>query len=194
MIKSYPVRVFTAGVLTTLVIGSMFMFLLSGEYPNYGPGSFTQVHVKCDTEVWLQRVGEDKPTLISRHAGVLTTIGKDWLEDQISDSPSTTPSAYISLSTSASAPTNAWTIIPTEIDTGGGLDRVGGTYASTGAGTWTVSKQFTADTTYTSVQLMGLNWSDTDSADNTLLFADTFTATTLASGDKLTVTASLSVS
>ena len=131
---------------------------------------------------------------LSRHAGVLTTDGQDWIEDQISDSPGTTPATCIATSMSPDAPLTSWNIITGEIDTGGGLDRVGGTYTSTGVGTWTVSKQFTADTTYNNVQLMGLHWSDTDSSTDNLLFADTFTPVSLIASDKITITATCSVS
>jgi hypothetical protein len=130
----------------------------------------------------------------SRHAGVLYNGGADWIEDQISDSPDTTPAAYISLSSSAHAPTAADHNIWGEINTAGGLDRVGGTYASTGTGAWTVTHQFTADTTYTNVQLTGLNYSDTDASNNTILCADTFTPVTLATNDKLTITWTVGVS
>jgi hypothetical protein len=130
--------------------------------------------------------------LLGHHAGVLTTIGKNWIEDQMGDSPSTTAATGISLSTSASGPSAAWTIIPTEI-TNGGLGRKTGVYASTGDGTWTISYQFTANATHTNVQLQGCNWSATRGADNTLLCADTWTPVTLNSGDKLTATWAMSI-
>lgn len=118
------------------------------------------------------------------HAGVLTTIGKNWIEDQLGDSPATDPAKWISLSTSSDSPAAGWTQIPTEI-TGNGLHRQAGTYASTGDGVWTIEKQFTANATNTNVQLTGLQWAS--SGDNNLLGADTFTPVTLNDGDKITV-------
>lgn len=140
---------------------------------------------------WIQRAGETEWTFWSHHAGVLTTIGQNWIEDQMGDSPSTDPAKWISVSTSASSPSSAWTQIPTEIASGG-LTRAAGTYASTGDGTWTISYEFTASGTHTSVQLTGLQWAV--SGDGNLLASDTFTPVTLNSGDKLTVTWSASVS
>lgn len=130
----------------------------------------------------------------SRHAGVLTTDGKDWLEDQISDSPGATPAAYVALTRDAHAPAAGDHGLWSEINTGGGLDRVVGTYTSTGAGAWTVVKAFTADAGYTAVQATGLHWSDTDDDNNTMLCADTFAAATLAASDTLTCTWTLSIS
>jgi len=135
--------------------------------------------------VYVQRVGEEEPKFWSHHAGVLTTIGKNWIEDQLGDSPGTDPAKWISVSTSTSTPLASWTQIPTEITTGG-LARAAGTYASTGDGQWTESYQFTASATHTDVQLTGLQWAA--SGNNNLLGADTFTPVTLNSGDKLTVT------
>lgn len=141
--------------------------------------------------VWVKRAGETEPTFWSHHAGVLTTIGKNWLEDQIGDSPSTDSAHWISVSTSASSPSAAWTQIPTEIASGG-LTRLAGTYASTGDGTWTITATFTATSGHTSVQLTGEQWAV--SGDNNLLGADTFTPVTLAVDDQLIVEFSNSVS
>lgn len=216
------VAVASISILMGAFLGGNLFTLITGEFPGPGPGYGQQLSLKVDSEtvittmyperfatfiipqleVWYWGATGRMTTNVdgsfniawSRHAGVLTTIGKNWIEDQISDSPSATPAAYIALSRNVTAPNAAWTIIPAEINTGGGLDRTVGTYTSTGNGVWTVAKQFTADAGYTAVQLTGLQWSDTDAEDNTLLCADTFTATTLAVGDKITVTWTLSVS
>jgi hypothetical protein len=139
----------------------------------------------------IQRAGEDESTFWSHHAGVLTNIGADWIEDQLGDSPSTQPADYISLSTDATSPVATWTQIISEIASGG-LSRAQGTYASTGTGQWTISYQWTASATHTNVQLTGLQYGS--SGDNNLLAADTFTPVTLNSGDKLTVTWTITVS
>ena len=131
--------------------------------------------------------------LLGHHAGVLTTLGLNWLEDQIGDSPGTAPAGFISLSTSASGPSAAWTIIPTEIKNGG-LVRKAAAYTSTGNGAWTEVHQFTANATHTGVQLMGVNWVVTKQADNTLLCADTFTPVNLNAADKITATMAFAIS
>lgn len=131
-------------------------------------------------------------------SNTLTNIGKDWIEQQISGTPSATQIAkYIALSTDATAPAATWTVLvasdPTKEINSGGLTRAAGTYASTGVGAWTVSYQFTAGATHTSVQLTGLHWDGTSRSDNNLFAANTFTAVTLYNGDKLTVTWTMSV-
>lgn len=211
------------GVLIGALFGGHLFTLITGEFPGPGPGFNQVVSVRIDTmtvintpqperfvsgplsfipqlatwywsatgQMWRESDGSYS-IFWSRHAGVLTTIGKNWLEDQIGDSPSTTPATYISLSVNTATPLNTWTIITGELNAGG-MGRKLGAYASTGDGTWTILKQFTANATTTALQLTGLNWSATACADNTLLCADTFTPVTLASGDKVTVTWSLQV-
>jgi len=222
--KNYKLNIigFAIIFLSIAIISSNLLLMITNEYPNMGIGSYQQITFRIDSEVyvntkeptrfisgylsyipdiglsWLQMTGkmvtENDGTytiLISRHAGVLTTIGLNYIEDQLGDSAGA-EADYISLTTSASAPTNAWTIIPSEIVSGTGLDRAQGTYASTGNGVWTITKQFTASGTHTAVQCAGFNWAS--SGDNNLLCADTFTSTTLISGDKLTVIGTFTVS
>ncbi len=132
--------------------------------------------------------------LWSRHAGVLTNDGKDWLENQISGSPSAaTIAKWIALTRDAHAPAATDEKLWAEIDTGGGLDKAAGTYSNTDVGTWTVTYQFTADAAYVAVQATGLHWTTTGSENNTMLCSDTFAPVTLANGDKVTITWSLSV-
>lgn len=128
------------------------------------------------------------------HAGVITLIGYDYMQDQIGDtaSASTNVADEISLSTSTSTPLDSWTQIPTEITTGG-LERATGTYTRSTSKVWTISHQFTASATHTAVQLTGLNWQLTPLTNN-LFGADQFTPVTLNSGEKLTVTATVTLS
>ena len=131
----------------------------------------------------------------SRHAGVLTNDGADWVEDQLSDSPSAaTIAKWIALTRDAHVPAAADERLWAEIDTAGGLDKAEGAYASTGVGVWTVFKQFTADTDYVDVQATGLHWTTTGSENNTMLCADTFAPVTLASGDKISITWTITLS
>ena len=126
-------------------------------------------------------------------SNLVVDIGKDWIEDQLGDSPGTDPAKWISLSTDATAPAAGWTQIISEITTGG-LARAAGTYGDTGVGTWTIAATFTATAPHTNVQLTGLQWSATAGSDNNLLAANQFTPVTLNSNDMLTITWQLSVS
>jgi len=150
------------------------------------------MNLEMHLTVYVTRFGSNEAEFVSHHPAVLTTIGKNWLEDQIGDSPSTQPANYISVSSSTSSPSAAWTQIPSEI-AANGLTRAIATYASTGDGTWTETKEFTCTTTtVTDAQLSGLQYGTT--GDNNLLASDIFTPTTLLVGDKLTLVWSSSVS
>ena len=148
----------------------------------------TQLIWRATGKMWVEPDGSYS-IFWSRHAGVLTNDGKDWLEDQISDSPSAaTISKWIALTRSDHSPAATDHKLFSEIDTAGGLDKAEGTYTSTGVGVWTVEKQFTSDTDYLGVQATGLHWTTTGSENGTMLCSDTFAAVTLANGDKITVT------
>ncbi len=128
-------------------------------------------------------------------SNLLTTIGFDWIEDQLGDSPATVSAQAISLSSDSGTPAAGWTIVPGEIVDANGLIRAAGTYASTGVGVWTITNTFTASGgSYTAVRLTGLHWDAISAADNTLLAANDFTAVDLADGDSLTVTWTLTLS
>ena len=125
----------------------------------------------AEVHVWIQK--NDDPAEFG--AGVLTNIGKSFLEWQISGNTTAVRAIYCSDSNDATDPALAtWTILPSEITTNG-LDRQQGTYTHTGAansGTWNVSVTKTATATQ-STQLWGLNWVATDNNDGNLLAVDT---------------------
>lgn len=149
------------------------------------PEPDSNIHVT----VWVKRAGSTVWQFWDHHAGVLTTIGKNFIKGKLGDSAYGANGEFaddISLSTDTGSPAVGWTQIPTEITTGG-LDRNTGTYASTGDGTWTITYTFTATAGHTDVQLTGLQWLVTDGSDNNLLAADTFTPVSLVSDDQLTV-------
>jgi hypothetical protein len=159
-----------------------------GYYPE--EPSRIDVSIKVDLEVWVERIGE-KPILWSYHAGVLTNIGKDFIEDMLGDSPQADPAKWLSLSTNSTAPSSSWTQIPNEI-VANGLERASATYASTGVGQFTLTHQFTASATHTNVRLGGVQWAN--SGNNNLLWADTFTPVTLNNGEKITLIATTTIS
>ncbi len=126
-------------------------------------------------------------------SNVITTIGLNWIEDQLGDSPGTDPAKWISLSNDGSS-LASWTKLPGELDNTNGLGRAEGTYASTGDGVWTITYQFTASAAGGTVQTTGLQWVVTLESDSNLMAAKDFTQVTLASGDKLTVTWTITLS
>jgi hypothetical protein len=144
----------------------------------------TEVKLDIHLRAWVHdKDGNLKQ--FSEHAGVLTTIGKNYIEDQLGDSPNATnPADWISLSNDAGAPSSAWTEIPNEI-VANNMSRAQGTYASTGDGSWTITYKFTASGAQ-SVQLAGLNWAG-GPCDNVLLCADQITSASLVDDDTLTL-------
>ena len=123
----------------------------------------------------------------SYHTGTLTTIGKNWIEDQLGDSLSTDPAKWIACSNTTDSASAAWTELPDEITTDG-LARAAGTYASTGDGTWNQTKTFSVSGANSTV-CYGLHWAA--SGDNNLLCAENQGAgnrKNVNSGDTLKVT------
>lgn len=123
----------------------------------------------------------------SYHTGTLTTIGKNWIEDQLGDSPSTDPAKWIACSNTTDSASAAWTELPDEITTDG-LARAAGTYASTGDGTWNETNTFSVTGTNSTVAY-GLHYAS--SGDNNLLCAENQGAGSrknVVNGDTLAVT------
>jgi len=181
--------------LVTLVI------ILAAELAilTYQQGYYTGLaQVKPELEIHVNVLVEHADGTVEgpfHHAGTLTNTGKEYIEGKLGNNAfanNTAFAEYITLSTDTSSPSATWINIPSEITTGG-LARAQGTYTSTGTGQWKIEKQFTASATHTNVQLTGLNWASGASS-GSLMCADTFTAVTLNSGDKITVTWMVSVS
>lgn len=122
------------------------------------------------------------------HAGTLTTIGKNYIEDQLGDSPGAVAD-YIALSNNTGAPSAGWTELPDEITTGG-MSRAQGTYQDEGDGVWNITKSFSPTET-NSTQLTGLHWG---AGASTLLAADIFNIINYENGDTVTITWQITVS
>lgn len=132
-----------------------------------------ELYAKGETEVhlWVEHWRDGKLLNKEYGAGVLTNIGKDYIEQQISNTNASEKALYCADSNDATDPPLAsWTKLPSEI-TSNGLDRQTGAYTSTGVGTWNVSVTKTVTGTQ-STQLWGLHWVVTDDSDNNLLCAD----------------------
>ncbi|AIC14278.1 phage tail fiber protein [Nitrososphaera viennensis] len=129
----------------------------------------------------------------SEDHNLITNAGKDFIAQQIGASTGLASEGahYIALTTDGTAPAATDTTLASEI-TSGGLARASGTYAHTsGTNTFTVSNTFTASATHTNVQKAGLF---TASSGGTMMAENTFTAVSLASGDQLTITWTITLS
>lgn len=162
------------------------IFSLSFEVPQEVSYT-TEFGVEIHVSMWHWRDG----VLLdySHHAGVLTDLGANWIEDQIGDSPDTDPAKWIAVSNDAGSPAADWIVIPNEITTGG-MGRAAGTYADDGTGQWNITKTFSPTGTG-SCQLTGLYWAVTG---DYLLCADTFTQINYESGDTVQIRWTITVS
>ena len=184
---------FVIGLAVLVLVGVIAGCLDTPEQPSGTGNTFIiKGRVLIDAYHYDEATGAYIPFYHYESSNLIVNIGKDWIEDQLGDSPATDPAKWISLSTDVSAPAVGWTQIPTEI-AAGGLARAVGTYSSTGVGAWEIEATFTASATHTDVQLTGLQWVVTAGSDNNLMAANTFTTVTLTSGDALTVTWQLDI-
>jgi hypothetical protein len=149
--------------------------------------------LNCRLDIYVEQRDQDgNLKSLQRGAGVLTTIGKDFIEQQISGSASTTVAKYISCSASdTSGLSVASTQITSELDANG-FTRATGTYASTGYGAWNVTYTFISSGVQ-AVQSYGLQWSATKQTDNNLLCYDSSAVKNTVAGDTLKVTWQCSV-
>jgi len=122
---------------------------------------------------------------------LITSAGKDLIAPQIgSTSPGANGANYIALTNTAVTPASGDTTLSGEIATNG-LSRAQGTYAHTvGTNTFTITKTFTA-TGSQSAQAAGLF---TASSSGTMMAENTFTQVSLANGDQLTITWTITLS
>lgn len=183
---------FIIGVVLLALLGAIAGCGVGSEQlPEMANTVTIQGRVVVDAYHYDEATGEYVHFYHHESENLLMNIGKDWIEDQLGDSPGTDPAKWISLSTDTTDPPLAtWTQIPTEI-AADGLTRAAGTYGSTDVGAWEIEATFNATATHTAVQLTGLQYAV--SGDNNLMAANHFTPVTLNNGDALTVTWQLSV-
>lgn len=155
--------------------------LKTAFHENLGIGSTLQPQI--EVHVFMEHWRDGVLLASSHHAGTLTNIGKDWIEDQLGDSPSTDPAKWIGLSNSSDSPSASWETIPDEITTGN-MGRAAGTYANVDMGQWNITKSFSPSET-NSTQLTGLYYA---ASGDYLLAADTITLTNYQSGDTVGIT------
>lgn len=121
----------------------------------------------------------------------ITVDGFDFIAQQISSTSISTAGAnYIALTetdiTPATLAGSAGAVLTDEIADGNGLNRAQGTYAHTEDTTsFTISNTFEADANYTDVQGAGLF---TAASGGTMVAVNEFTPVSLADGDQLTIT------
>ncbi|MEO9362479.1 MAG: hypothetical protein ABI348_01140 [Nitrososphaera sp.] len=123
---------------------------------------------------------------------LITNAGKDFISQQIGSNGTAAANGanYIALTNTAITPAVGDTTLSGEI-TNNGLSRAQGTYAHTnGQSTFTVSKTFTA-TGATAAQAAGLF---TAPSGGTMMAENIFTPVSLASGDQLTITWTITLS
>ncbi len=174
------------------LVGAIAAFVVDQEQP---PETVTSLSIRGKVVVEAyhnyEATGTDDRFYYYESSNLVVNIGFDWVEDQLGDSPDTTPAKWISLSLDGYVPAAGWTQIPSEI-VADGLSRAAGTYSDEGTGAWNIVATFTASATHTNVQLTGLQWAS--SGDSNLMAANTFNPVTLNNGDALTITWILTLS
>ena len=125
----------------------------------------------------------------SHHAGTLTTLGKNWIEEQLGSNATRALGLYISLSNDGTAPSTAWTVLPSEI-AAGNMSRSLGIFSDLGDGNYRVEFEFNP-TGSGYFQLGGLNYRETTAglicADQTTSVSYTDTSTVICRWD-ITIT------
>lgn len=139
--------------------------------------------------VQVRRKGEDNWTYLAKDKhNIGTNAGDDLLHAQMytNTSAGTRGCGYIAVTSNATAPADTDTTLTAEIASGG-LTRADATTKTHSAGTNTtvIEHTFTSSATHTNVQKTALF---NAASVGTMAHENTFTATTLASGDELKVT------
>lgn len=176
------------------LVGTIAAFMVD---PEQSPETVTSLSIRGKVVVEAYQYDEETGTYVlfyrDESLNLMVTIGFDWVEDQLGDSPDTVAAQWISLSLSTSSPDAGWTQIPAEI-VADGLSRAAGTYSDEGTGAWNIVATFTATAPHIDVQLTGLHWALAP-LDGNLMAANTFTTpVTLAIDDTLKITWELSLS
>lgn len=174
-------------LLPIIVVIAVIGVFTIGFQPVTNPYSDGILGMEIHVSMWHYRDG----VLIeySHHPGTLTTLGANWIGDQLGDSPSTDPAKWIAVSNNTGSPSSAWIVIPDEITTGG-MGRAVGTYANVGDGVWNITKSF-SPTDSGSCQLVGLYW---DASGDYLLCADTISLVDYENEDTVLIQWTVSVS
>jgi len=149
-------------------------------------GQRIPLDVEIHVEMWHWRDGE--LLAYSRHAGVLTTTGKNWIEGVLGDADGD-QGDYIGLSNSTDSPSSGWSILPDEITTGD-MGRAIGAYVDDGDGQWNITKSFSPSES-NSTQLVGLY---STAATSSLIASDTVTLINYQSGDTVEIRWTVTVS
>ena len=131
--------------------------------------------------------------LIDCNHNLVTDIGKEFVEDKLTNASTAGVLQYISLSNSSQNPDVAWTVLPDEITTAG-LSRAQCTLTDLGTGKWSCEYTFTATDSISNVRLAGYNWNETAGSDNKLFAASNFTSVNLEANDQLKIVWNVTIS
>ena len=173
-----------------------YLFGATSLVPTPGKTDFS-----VEVHTWIRQYRDVDPSKEGQelifeeyNAGVLTTVGKNFIEGKLGDDAfanNTAFAEYLSMSTDNSAPSSAWVNIPSEQDANG-LSRQEGGYTSTGDGVYEIEYEFTATGQVVDIQLLANSWDNTKD-DGSLFFSDTCTPFTVENQDTITLTAEVTI-
>jgi len=119
-------------------------------------------------------------------SNLITDIGKEFVEDQLTNPQTANTTKYISLSNTSTSPSASWTKLPDEF-TSLGLSRAECTIMDMGTGQFNCTHTFTATGSANNVNVAGLNWNGASDSEGNLFAAATFTSTNLEANDMISV-------
>lgn len=183
---------------TSAVVGIAMIFVVAAAafaFAGIGPVIQVTVPVQYYAEVWVTQTRDGQVIMQDHNHNVITSLGLDFAEQQISGTANASKILYISLGNHNNTNANAtWTTMYNEFTTGG-LDRnTGNLIDEPTVGNWSTSYIFTATTSRTNVTFAGLHWTSTDDADGDIFAVANFTSINMATNDQLNVTWCITVS
>jgi hypothetical protein len=119
--------------------------------------------------------------------------GKDFIKAQISGTATTSNCVFVGVDDTAYTPAAGDSALPSEMTTNG-FARASGSYASTGTGTWTLTKVFTASGSFTNIQAAAVFLDATVGSDTMCFGVGSLGPVSGTTNDTVTVTWSGTVS
>lgn len=130
--------------------------------------------------------------LVDCVSNILTNIGAEFVEDQLTSPQTANKTEYITLSSTAADCTAGAEKLANEITTNG-LEKASCTITDLGTGNWSCENTFTATGSLSNVQVAGYNWNAT--AQQPDMFAcGTFTSVNLEANDQILVRWNITIS
>ena len=156
-------------------------------------GTAVQWDGRIDVFVTRADTGIKEQVVFGEH-NLLTTLGADQIRGHLNGTVAAAAISHMSLSNDASAASDTWTQLPSEIAVSGlGRATSGTGVVNNGTAAFNVTHEWTASASQ-SCQLVGLHWVATPSSDDNLMSAVKFAQQNLLINDQLEIVYSVTLS